>query len=121
MKQLLKLLLNRVLEILEDVETHTCHSEHEMDDEEYRQVNEGLCEPEQSGSIPFGLCLVIKKMHDNGDISLSENIKLTYYLKEHRPKSLFNNDNLISVNRFYWLPGNWTPRIKWIKKHIKLT
>lgn len=116
MKRLLMLLLSRAHEA--SLEVSTCYSEDEMTVVVER--NE-LDEDKTVSDNVFGLCILINNMCDDNEITLAELSILLDYLYNNKPKRLHNNDHLVSQNRFFWLPGNWTPRIKWIEKHILLT
>ena len=121
MKNLLKLLLNRTIETMENDKTKNCHSSEELHKEEDRLIKDDLHTESNRLMIPFGLCAVISKMSDDRDINLTKSLKLRGYLNKHRPKSLRSDlNNIVSIQRYYWLPGNWTARIKWIEKHIEL-
>jgi len=68
-----------------------------------------------------GLCMWVLNMKILQYISLEEWDSLSEYIKENRPSKYSSfNAWIRSDNQYYWTPGNIEPRIKWLKKHIKL-
>jgi len=65
-----------------------------------------------------GLCGWSTELGYYGLINSSECSQLIKYIDDNKPSKLhhyfFGNGN------YYWNPGEIKPRIKWIKKHIKL-
>lgn len=64
----------------------------------------------------FGLCALIWELYREGLISFEEEKILIRYLKENRPKNL----RTYFKSPWYWTQGRQRPRIKWLKKHIKI-
>lgn len=71
-----------------------------------------------------GLCINISNLYYNDIITWEENIKLKDYVRENRPKYNFFSAKFNGVNppenMFFWEPFEVKPRIKWLKKHIKI-
>ncbi len=68
-----------------------------------------------------GLCDLVHDLRYCGDITQEERILLINYIKYNRPSkwsslSAFKNRS----SGYYWKRKDIKPRIKWIKKHIKL-
>lgn len=61
-----------------------------------------------------GLCIWVKNMYWEDEITKTEGNKLHKYIKENRPKNLY----WLMKFDFYWKFDDIKPRIKWIKKHI---
>lgn len=69
-----------------------------------------------------GLCYTVCNMEDTGVINFDEYGKLMNYIEDNRPYSFFSFRNLFGTDSaFYWERGLVKPRVKWLKKHIKLT
>lgn len=75
------------------------------------------------------LMLHNKRLFFTGLCNWASNINMSYdeyqllkdYIKKNRPSMFSSFDAFINCkNKFYWEQGNITPRIEWIKKHIKL-
>jgi hypothetical protein len=64
-----------------------------------------------------GICLVIPKLWIEGLINEYEKNLLLEYVRGNKPTNLFRS----KYSLYYWKPGRFTPRMRWIKKHIKLT
>lgn len=66
----------------------------------------------------FGLCALIAELYRNRqtEISYDEYSFLRTYVKWNRPKNL----HTLFGSVFYWTKGRKLPRIKWLKKHIKI-
>jgi hypothetical protein len=68
-----------------------------------------------------GLCYWCNQMYDYGLLKTQEYLKLRMYIDENRPSPFSSFNALIYFNNnYYWRSGKIKPRIKWIKKHIKL-
>lgn len=68
-----------------------------------------------------GLCGWVDNLHWNGKINFEECILLNKHIKHNRPSMFSSWDAFQHSNScFYWKAGDIKPRIKWIKKHIKL-
>jgi hypothetical protein len=68
-----------------------------------------------------GLCSWVNYLYSSKIINLEEKLLLIRYIENNRPSkwssfSAFKYRN----THFYWEWKNIKPRIKWIKKHIKL-
>jgi len=58
---------------------------------------------------------------DNPIISQEESDLLLSYIDDNRPHALSSWNALLNcASVYYWNKANIKPRIKWIKKHIKL-
>lgn len=64
----------------------------------------------------YGLCHWSDALYGNGIITGSEHTKLKRYIKNNRP---FLTRIVRWYDMYWWKEGDITPRIKWIKKHIK--
>lgn len=62
-----------------------------------------------------GLCSIIGKLEWEGSISQDEYHHLKKYLKEHRPFNVYT----ITDDAYYWKKGELTPRMRWLKRHIR--
>lgn len=116
MKKLLILLLNHVYDA-QSLSNVVCHDTDEMDEEEDRLAIEEGIDPY---TVNFGLCAIVRGMYNNNKISFTQFKSLNAYINKNKPKGLSSNLYLVSTTRFFWLPGNWNARIKWLEKHIKL-
>jgi hypothetical protein len=71
--------------------------------------------------IRTGLCAVIMDMYEDLIITSQEFDILTNFIHRSRPAS---NDPLYRKTQkksaYYWKPGSWTPRKKWLKYHINM-
>lgn len=68
-----------------------------------------------------GLCNWVSNLYLSKIINLEEKIRLINYINNNRPSKWSSLSAFKSRNtRFYWEYKNIKPRIKWIKKHIKL-
>jgi hypothetical protein len=63
----------------------------------------------------YGLCSLNQDLHQSGKISLDEYCLFKQYIRDNRPINL----HFLFKRAFYWTPGRKSPRIKWLKKHIK--
>jgi hypothetical protein len=60
-----------------------------------------------------GMCQVIAFMRMVNILTLDEYMMVKAYIKKHEPKKLWN------TSAYWWQPGDYEPRIKWLKEHIK--
>mgnify|MGYP003640951016 CR=1 FL=1 len=68
-----------------------------------------------------GLCHWIDQLWFRSKINDDESRLLGKYIRENKPSKFSSIDAWCSRNNhYYWKPGNITPRINWINKHIKL-
>ena len=68
-----------------------------------------------------GLCNWIVEIRRSYLITFDEYTKLSYYIACNRPKWYTSYSALKAKNtEWYWIRTNKSPRIRWIKKHIKL-
>ena len=67
-----------------------------------------------------GLCYWAWEMKFVGLITVAEVSILSWYIRNNRVSKYSSLGTFYRSNRAYWWkPGNITPRIKWIKEHIK--
>ena len=62
-----------------------------------------------------GLCAWSSEMYYKDIIDNDERYSVRRYIKDNPPRNLYHMIN----GAFYWRPDRISPRIKWIKKHIK--
>lgn len=76
---------------------------------------------ENKNLFRIGLCRWASDLHYSSvKINETEHKVLLDYIREHRPSMFSSVDAFKYRNKnFYWPAGEWGPRIKWIKKHIK--
>jgi hypothetical protein len=68
-----------------------------------------------------GLCNWVFNLRFEKIINHYESSLLMKYIKDNRPNKLSSLIAFVNSNRgFYWERKDIKPRIKWIKKHIKL-
>lgn len=68
----------------------------------------------------YGLCAWSRRIGDKNIISDDEDVLLIRYIEKNRPSKFSSIEAYKSKDSvFYWEKENITPRIKWIKKHIK--
>ena len=68
-----------------------------------------------------GLCRLSVSLTSKGLISFHEKDMLLTYIKANRPKLRACIRYIFCTEfNYYWTPGDITPRIKWLNKHIKL-
>ena len=68
-----------------------------------------------------GLCHWVFELNKNHILTNQEFIRLNDYISDNKPKWYSSFSALKAKNTlYYWTPGHKTPRIHWIKKHIKL-
>lgn len=68
-----------------------------------------------------GLCGWVIYTFHNSDMTHHEKYMLLDYINDNRPSIWSSIDAFKCRNtNYYWKFGNITPRIKWLKKHIKL-
>jgi hypothetical protein len=68
-----------------------------------------------------GLCNWFVKLLGQELISSSEFCRLYEYIDKNRPSKFSSIEAFLHRNiSYFWNPGNIKPRIKWLKKHIKL-
>jgi hypothetical protein len=68
-----------------------------------------------------GLCLWVNHLYCFNLISHKESKIMKNYIERNRPSMFSSIDAFTQVgSEYYWERGNIKPRIKWIKKHIKL-
>lgn len=71
-----------------------------------------------------GLCNWVSKLYFKDIITLEERRFLTKYISSNKPFLLGNFYRFFSwlarCEAYYWEPHKIKPRIKWIKKHIKI-
>ena len=71
--------------------------------------------------FPAGLCSWAINMHHFDIITYEERIALMSYIRANRPSKYSSISAFIHKDSlFYWSYNDISPRIKWIKKHIKL-
>ena len=69
----------------------------------------------------IALCDWTRRLHGVRFICQEEKMTLLYYIQKNRPSMWSSIDAFRYRKRsYYWEEGNIKPRIKWIKKHIKL-
>lgn len=69
----------------------------------------------------YGLCHWVNNLYICKIINFEERRKLITYINNNRPSKWSSFSAFISRDsRFYWESKKIKPRIKWIKKHIKL-
>lgn len=69
----------------------------------------------------YGLCHWVNNLYICKIINLEEKRKLITYINNNRPSKWSSFSAFISRDsNFYWESKKIKPRIKWIKKHIKL-
>ena len=64
-----------------------------------------------------GLCKLNNDLYLKGYTTYFENEILRKYMQENKPKTFHN---VVIADGYWWFPYRVFPRIKWIKKHIKL-
>jgi hypothetical protein len=68
-----------------------------------------------------GLCGWACRIYEHDIINNEELSELEDYIIDNRPSKYSSISAFLCQNSlFYWTHGNISPRIKWIKKHIKL-
>lgn len=68
-----------------------------------------------------GLCNWVNRMYYCDIITYEERIALHGYIRENRPSKYSSINSFIHRNfLYYWSYDDISPRIKWIKEHIKL-
>lgn len=68
-----------------------------------------------------GLCSWKARLYWNNIITLEECELLDQYIEDNRPSKFSSIDAFIHKNNvYYWKACNIKPRIKWLKKHIRL-
>lgn len=69
----------------------------------------------------IGLCAWASDLYYFNLITYEERIVLRSYIRDNRPSKYSSINAFIHKDSdFYWFEGDISPRIKWIKKHIKL-
>ena len=58
------------------------------------------------------LCRLLLELQNRDLISKDELNKIRRYLYKNKPKKLWNHN-------YFWKPGLWIPRLRWLNKHIK--
>jgi len=72
-------------------------------------------------SFRYGLCSWVSNLKYRNILSRQEGALLLDYIDNNRPSKWSSIDAFIHRNKgFFWKEGDINPRIKWIKKHIKL-
>ena len=66
-----------------------------------------------------GLCYWVSEMYSKSIIKPFEYIRLMDYICSNKP-TFFENPRYYFSMSYYWKKGNIKPRLKWIKKHIKI-
>jgi|JFJP01.1.fsa_nt_gi hypothetical protein len=64
-----------------------------------------------------GLCYVANELLHMNIFTLDEYCEVQAYITNNKP---INPHTLIGKDNYYWKKGRTRPRIKWLKKHIKL-
>lgn len=77
---------------------------------------------EKSGVEEHGLCYKVKTLYfTTSAITLGEYWELASYINNNRPKWYSNLAAFrASGTDYFWPKGKVAPRLKWLKKHIKL-
>lgn len=69
-----------------------------------------------------GLCHWVDILYFKGVVCYEEQAVLANYIRKNRPSKYSSLSAYMYENTFYyWKPGVRRHRIKWLKKHIKLT
>lgn len=69
----------------------------------------------------FGLCQTVNKLYFTDIITVEECNLVEHYINSHRPSKFSSINAYIHRNdTYFWTKGDIKPRIKWLKKHIKL-
>lgn len=75
-----------------------------------------------NGRGAHGLCNWVTELLYDGIITVDESWVLREYIRNNRPSKYSSLAAFVySGNDFYWPSGVLKPRVKWLKKHIKLT
>jgi len=75
-------------------------------------------EIETGSRCNYGLCMVISHVPN---VTIEEVQHIRNYIKTNRPSKYSSFSAYFSRNStYYWRLNNPTPRIDWIKKHIKI-
>lgn len=64
-----------------------------------------------------GLCTLAYTLLEDGVFTEDEFITIYGYIQRNKPVNLHT---IMSLDGYYWEIGEKRPRIKWLKKHIKL-
>lgn len=64
-----------------------------------------------------GLCLEIANIHRLGLISGTEKQNLLTFVESNKPKSIYLKK--YPTNMYYWEPGVYAPRLRYLRYHIK--
>ncbi len=76
---------------------------------------------DKQDSFYYGLCNWADDLISIKIITYDEWVYLKDYIKDNRPSKWSSLDAFLHSNTgMYWRSKNIKPRIKWIKKHIKL-
>jgi len=97
------------------------NKENKMKDRSIKEVLEVMLNHQEHFS--YGLCTWIGRLYSCDLITLEEHHILFKYMRNNKPKwySSFSAFWAItSASAYYWEYNKIEPRIKWVKKHIKL-
>lgn len=74
-----------------------------------------------------GMCSIVSELSRHNQITLEEKYLFDHYWNEYafnRENKVFYYNSLDKTSSYTdtygWKPHNMTPRVKWLKKHIKL-
>ena len=69
-----------------------------------------------------GLCSIVNIVYySKGEITFEEHDILKEYIRSHRPSKYSSFDAFHNRDSaWYWTDGKLKPRVKWLKKHIKI-
>lgn len=85
--------------------------------------NEDLFNKLSSHGYKMGLCVLTTQLYENytwnnkANFSWSEISIVKEYISKNMPWYCYLRYYFTS---FYWTPCKWSPRAKWLKKHIKI-
>jgi len=67
-----------------------------------------------------GLCYLNDQLYCRGLLNDAEHSIVHRYIKHNRPSAFSSLNALVCCDSdWYWPKGKVTPRVKWLKKHIK--
>jgi hypothetical protein len=70
--------------------------------------------------LEYGLCFCANELNKDHLLSDEDLNVILEYIEINRPGKYSSIDTFFyRHSNFYWTPGNASPRIKWIEKHIK--
>lgn len=77
--------------------------------------------PKNKALFRYGLCTWVIDLKHSDHITKQEKWKLLAYIAANRPSKWSSiNAFIASGTVLYWPVSNSQPRVRWIKKHIKL-